>query len=60
MSEAEETLVHWMLDGVGVCGIALALVMAEVTTCDCDNATERHSFPMPNVDVIIWVKGDSW
>ena len=49
-----------MLDGVGVGGIALALAMAEVTTCDCDNATERHSFPMPYIDVIIWVKGDSW
>ena len=51
---------RWMLDGVGVGGIALALAMAEVTACDCDNAAERHSFPMPNVDVIIWVKGDSW
>ena len=62
MSEAEETLVRWMLDGVGVCGIALALAlaMAEVTVCDCDNAAKRHSFPMPNVAVIIWVKGDTW
>ena len=60
MSEAEETLVRWMLDGVGVGGIALALAMAEVTGCDCDNAAERHSFPIPNVDVIIWVKGDTW
>ena len=60
MNEAEETLVCWMLDGVSVGGITLALAMAEVTACDCVNATERNSFPMPNVDVFIWVKGDSW
>ena len=49
MSEAEETLVRWMLDGVGVGGIDLALAMAEVTACDCDNAAKGilSQCPMP-------------
>ena len=60
MSGAEETLMHWIFDGVGIGGIALALAMAEVTACDYANVAEMHSFSMPNVDAIIWVKGGTW